>query len=364
MANNNLSSKGPDGTYIKYTLTNYNNSNRDDKGYIITPAKCLIYKSESDYESGLEPRLIIENRVPVILSQTDKNIPVLSQGQTLELPPAISPWLNINNKIYLVMNANQSCVKKYHSNDLNKCIDKEKYKSVLIDCQSFTPIYLDINRWNLSVGLGMFQFYDGYTNNISVTDLVNMKQIEFESFPSMTFKSHQNNENKDTSENIYIYLLKDGGIAITPDNTYVSFYSLFKKKPREKDITKEEEKGIVILLTHNYRLLNDMAFIDEEATFSGDPDADKYNPLAIYTNEDIASNTQENYAFKICQVGYLIFIIKDGKLKLNKQSYITPKTMLITEFESLYRYEGEYSAWLRNDDMQISRYFKIVELII
>lgn len=247
------------------------------------------------------------------------------------------------------MNANQSCVKKYHSNDLNKCIDKEKYESVLIDCQSFTPIYLDINRWNLSVGLGMFQFYDGYTNNISVTDLINMKQIEFESFPSMTFTSHQNNENKDTSENIYINLLKDGGIAITPNNTYVSFYHS----------TDLEEKGIVILLTHNYRLLNDMAFIDEEATFSGDPDADKYNPLAIYTNEDIASNTQENYVFKICQVGYLIFIIKDGKLKLSKQSYITPKTMLITEFESLYRYEGEYSAWLRDDDMQISRYFKL-----
>ncbi|MEX0597179.1 MAG: hypothetical protein WD512_11820 [Candidatus Paceibacterota bacterium] len=282
----------PKGVKVEYTRTD---EKRDSKGYILNPSKCIV-------------------RLP----GSPGSILTLENRELLE-----EPWLLINDKEYLVTKAGNSCVLGYNDDD-------ERYKSVVIDCENNYCIYIDLTHWNTDIMLGISDRYDGYDNVVEVVDLSRMETLEILDPIPESFK--------------HFIIIDKNSFICSPDNMRIDFYHNGEN----------EERGIAILLLQYYRIFNNYAWIDEETTFSGDDEADKFNPLAVYSSSRFikGKKEKEDYEFLAAVVGHIVFIYKEGKLVLKEHSLIQGKTMLKSEFENLYPIKLHDLCWVQNSTLQ------------
>lgn len=301
----------PKGVKVEYTLTD---GKRDSKGYILNPSKCIVRLPGTLKSSGSPG----SSRSPGSLGSPGSS-DSLGIDITLENRELFKkPWLFINDKEYLVTTAGDSCVVGYNHGD-------ERYKSVVIDCDNNTCIYINLTHWNTDIMLGVSDIYDGYEKVLEVVDLFQMKTLEILDSIPVSFKRFLG-----THKNRFMY---------SADNMRIGFYH------------NGEERGVAILLLQYYRILNNYAWIDEETTFSNDDEVDKFNPLAVYSSSLFFTEEQkeiEDHEFLAAVIGHIVFIHKEGKLVLKEHSLIQAKTMLKSEFENLYPIKLHDLCWNPN----------------
>jgi hypothetical protein len=130
------------------------------------------------------------------------------------------------------------------------------------------------------------------------------------------------------------------GVIVQSDAFNIAFY-------KEKD----GKRGVVCVFGEYYRLLNGMAFRDDETTFRGDTQPWKGDPRAVYTSG--RDGEPDDYDFLFAQIETIIFVVNaEGKLVVEKRHAVPRRSMTIAEFDAMYvRDDAGQNAWLRADNI-------------
>jgi len=267
---------------------------RDAKGYLLKPGY-----------------YILKNGNPCVSFTLENRNHLAAKGNTC--------WIVMDGVEYLIANAGHSCVVGYGEQD-------ERYKSVVVNCTTKKLVRSgDITHVDTESMLALHMAYNGYEELVYVKDLSRLAENVIE---QVVFQGCGEAE----------HVWRD--VIVQSDAFEMAFY-------------KEEggKRGIVCVFGEYYRLLNGMAFRDDETTFRGDTVPWKGDPRAVYTSG--LNGEPDDYDFLFVQIETIIFVVNaEGKLVVEKRHAVPRRSMTIAEFDALYVRDDEgQNAWLRAENI-------------